>query len=96
MNGRKIKHEVVPLQTLDGQVVSQLDQIIHVAFGHSEDQMNSPYVSNFPGNTLVAIMRDRETPIGVAIGEPKQYDIDPSIMSPLQILVHSIAIHTDY
>ena len=98
MNGRKIKpqYEVVTLQTLDIQVVSQLDKIIHVAFGHSEDLMNSPYVGNFPGNTLVAIMRDIDTPIGVALGEQKQYDIDPSIMSPLQILVHSIAIHTDY
>ena len=98
MNGRKIKpqYEVVALQALDGQVVSQLDQIIHVAFGHSEDRMNSPYVGNFPGNTLVAIMRDRDTPIGVALGEQKQYDIDPSIMEPLQILVHSIAIHNDY
>ena len=98
MNGRKIKpsYEVVPLQQLEEKVISQLDTIIHVAFGHSEDKMNSPYVGNFPGNTLVAIMRDRDTPIGVAVGEQKQYDIDPSIMSPLQILVHSIAIHTDY
>jgi len=98
MNRRKIKplYEVVPLQTLDGPVISQLDKIIHVAFGHSEDRMNSPYVANFPGDTLVAIMSDRDTPIGVALGEQKTYDIDPSIMSLLQILVHSIAIHTDY
>jgi len=98
MNRREVtpSYEVVPLQQLNDHVISQLDQIIHVAFGHSENQMNSPYVGNFSGDTIVAIMSDRDTPIGVALGEQKTYAIDPETMSPLQILVHSIAIHNDY
>ena len=87
-----VTYQSYTLGELETSKITMLDKIIHQAFKHPVEQMNSPYLSNFAKDTIVSVIMLEHKPIGVAVGEQKHYKIDPHVMSATQVLVHSIAI----
>lgn len=87
-----VSYQMVILSEIEDSVRSVLDRIIHRAFEHPEDQHSQPYARNFPGETALCLLKYKETPIGVAFGEPKSYPVDPQCFPPKQLMIHSIAI----
>lgn len=88
-------YEVYTVHQLQGtDLLPHIDEVIHTTFGHTN--LSVSYVNNFSDDTLVALMKDDKSPFAVALAEKLTYDTDPEMISPVQIFVHSIAIHRDY
>lgn len=97
---KRLKAPVQKLQQLSElstEDISRCNEIIHGAFSHSPEVSTSNYMGGFSLDTLVSMVMKDNTIAGVALAEPRViHNVDTSLMSPIQICVHSIAIDPLY